>query len=371
MGSKKKENAEKSKEQIEKKKPEPVPKKNDPDLPCDKENKHWVGVRVEDEKGKLVKDVTVHLKLPDGSDVDIDMATAAVGADGAYKTCKTYDPGTCDFSFPSLFNLEWWPKGAKAGAATANGSAVAADGDCAVSIAEALGFREYHSVWDRSENTDLKSKRVNPNHLTPADTLKTPDQKDKIEKKAMDQVWTFVVKTKILPRLRVVLTDKDGKALGNKEWEFKSPIVETGKTGADGLLEIDEIPGKYKSATVQVTLEDAKVGPAAPAAPTQPDPPPYPLVVLPADFKDKNDPIDFGKLLVDLEFKLGSLEAFDQKLGILVRLRNLGFGCDVDSDDARITKAVKAYQRWFLKEKKGSGKTGDIQADLKKRHDNK
>jgi hypothetical protein len=338
-------------------------------LPCEKKDKHWVGVRVEDEDGKLVKPITVHMKLPDASELDVDMRTAALDGSGAFKTAVIYDPGNCEFSFPELYNLEWWPKGGKAGDATANQSVTVTDGDCMVSIAETLGFREYHSIWDRGENSEFKKKRTNPNQLSKDDTLKVPDQKDKVEKKAMDQVWIFVVKNKKPAKLRMILTDKDGKPLGNKAWELKAPIVDSGKTGNDGLVEVKELPGKHKSATVSVTIKDPVTPPAKPPAPTQPDPPPYPLTVIPDDFKDKTDPPDYDKHVVELELKIGSLESFDLKPGVLGRLHNLGFGCEIDSDDPHVTKAVKSYQKWFLKNDNGSGKPEDIQDDAKKRHD--
>ncbi len=369
MGSKNQDNAEASKNTLSKKSGDPVPDKKKGNQPCDKQDKHWIGVRVEDEDGNLVKDVTVHLKLPGDNELDVDMGSAKLEKDGSYHTKKIYDAGTCEFSFPEMINLEWWPKGGAAGAATANGTATVADGDCTVSIAEALKFRDYHSIWDRSENNNLKKDRPTPNHLTKDDALSTPDEKDKVEKKAMDQVWIFVVKNRKPAKLRIVLTDKDGKPLGGKKWDLKTPVADSGTTGNDGLVEVKELPGKYKDASVEVTLKDAAKPPKKSLPPKTPDPPPYPLNIIPDDFKDKNEKLDFGKQLVKVEVKIGSLEAFNRKPGVLARLHNLGFCCDIDSDDPRIEKGVKAYQRFFMKNKNGSGKPEDIQDDARTRHD--
>ena len=80
----------------------PAPK-GAPVLPCKK--KHWFGVRVVDEKGKVVPGVKVKLKLTDGTTPEI-----IIDKTGAYKTATTLDPGNCDVSFPDLFDAEWNPK---------------------------------------------------------------------------------------------------------------------------------------------------------------------------------------------------------------------------------------------------------------------
>ena len=72
-------------------------------LPCQK--KHWLGIRVVDEKGKAVSGVKVKLKLTDGTTPVI-----TVDKSGNYKTAKCLSPGDCEISFPDLFDVEWKPK---------------------------------------------------------------------------------------------------------------------------------------------------------------------------------------------------------------------------------------------------------------------
>jgi hypothetical protein len=80
----------------------PAPK-GAPVQPCKK--KHWFGVRVVDEKGKVVPGVKVKLKLTDGSTPVI-----TIDKTGTHKTATTLDPGNCEVSFPDLFDAEWNPK---------------------------------------------------------------------------------------------------------------------------------------------------------------------------------------------------------------------------------------------------------------------
>src|SRR5438105_2380317 len=50
--------------------------------------KHWIGVKVVDEDGKLARDVTVQCKCDDGSSLSVDMSTAGLAKDGSYVTPK-------------------------------------------------------------------------------------------------------------------------------------------------------------------------------------------------------------------------------------------------------------------------------------------
>jgi hypothetical protein len=50
-------------------------------------------------------------------------------------------------------------------------------------------------------------------------------------------------------------------------------------------------------------------------------------------------------------------------------LHNLGFGCDVEDGADVSARAVKAYQRFFLKNMNGTGVAKDIESDIRDRHD--
>jgi hypothetical protein len=78
--------------------PIPVPKQ-DP-VPC--APKHWIGVRVVNEKGKPVAGVKLKLKLTDGTTPEV-----TSDKNGKYTTPKNLPAGNCEISFPDVFDLEW------------------------------------------------------------------------------------------------------------------------------------------------------------------------------------------------------------------------------------------------------------------------
>ena len=334
---------------------------------------HWIGVKVLDDTGKSVKDIAVQCKLDDGTVLSVDFSTATLAADGSYKTEKVLDATKGDFSFPSLFDVEWWPQGGSGGKSpSAIPAPAAASGDCLLSIADSLGFRNYHSVWDQPQNDALKKDRPNPNMLAAGDIVQAPDKMDKVVRKAVDQTWTFVVRSKRPFKIRMVLIDKNDKPLSGKSWELTTPLSQKGTTGGDGLIEITGLQPSDKAGTIIVTM-----APAAPpqkkkeaSAPPSVNPPPYPPAIVPADFKDPAPAPVATEQKIEWDLSIGALPAVKVKEGALARLHNLGFGCSVDSADPQATQAVKAYQLFYLKNKNGSGVTSDIQDDAAKRHDN-
>ncbi len=334
------------------------------------DKKHWIGVKVLDEDGNVVKDVTLHCKLDDGTTFDLDLSTASLAKDGTYKTKTILDASNCDFSFPSLVNSEWWPQGETAAKDPSNASSTAGDGDCALSLADAINLRAYHSMWDLDENNGLKTSRPNANMLVRGDIVDIPNKKDKVVTKAVDAIWTFVVKSRKPFKLRMVLFDKDDKPLSGKKWQLKTPISQKGTTGGDGLIEITGFKSSFKTGTLEVAMKDATKPPkkTAPTT-TAPATPPYPPVIAPGDFKDEMPAPDFGAQKMEWQLKIGSLPPVKTKTGVLARLHSLGFGCDVDSDDPTTTRVVKAYQRFYLNNKNGSGAFADIQDDAGTRHD--
>jgi hypothetical protein len=83
--------------------PDPPPGKEEPVQPCKrKDQKHWIGIRVVDDKGKPVAGVKVKVKLTDGSTVDV-----TTDKKGQWKTQKVLPAGSCDISFPETLDKEW------------------------------------------------------------------------------------------------------------------------------------------------------------------------------------------------------------------------------------------------------------------------
>lgn len=338
---------------------------------CEKTKKHWIGVKVVDEAGTAVTDVAVVGTLDAGGPINVDFSTAALGPDGAFKTDKTLDATKCDFTFPALFDAEWWPSGGSAPKLPGDQSYTAGDGDCVLTLAFNNGYRAYHTLWDCDDNKDFKINRPNPNMLLKDDAVKAPGKKTKKETKAVDQVWTFVVKAKKPAKLRFVVVGKDGKPLAGRDWEMKTPVAQKGRTGNDGLIDVANLVTADTAGSLTITVKDARTAPTPTPVtpPTVTDPPAYPPAITVADFKDKNPAPDFTAKVLELDLKIGSLGPVKTKPGVLARLHNFGFGCDLDSDDPTTVKVVKAYQRAFQNNPAGSGKTDDIQDDLGAKHD--
>jgi hypothetical protein len=247
-----------------------------------------------------------------------------------------------------------------------------ADGDCAVSVADQLGFRDYHSIWDYAANSALKGKRPNPNQLLLADNITIPTDKTKIVNKAVDSAWTFIVKTKQLPKLRVVLVDNEDKPLSGKSWNLTAPKNASGKTKKNGLIEVAELDAQAKAGTLTVEWQKSK--PAPKKTPPK-DPvitkPVYPRAIKASDFTDAAPPApDPSDDTMEWTLKIGSLPTFDDVSGVCARLYNLGFRCEPDTKANLTGDCVKVYQRTRLKEKTPSGAFADIESGLRDFHDN-
>jgi hypothetical protein len=156
---------------------------------CKKGPKHWIGVRVEDEDGNLVKDVVIHAKLED-AEYSMDLATAALDSSGVSKTKKIFDSTECEFSFPDLYDVDWWIKGGSKPASFPGEQAIAmAPGDCIVSAAEAAGFRDYHEIWDCPANADARKASPNANQQSLGSSWQAPNKKTTKEKPPPGNLW--------------------------------------------------------------------------------------------------------------------------------------------------------------------------------------
>jgi hypothetical protein len=245
------------------------------------------------------------------------------------------------------------------------------DGDCAVSIADRLGCNDYHSVWDDGANSALKGLRPNPNQLVAGDDVNPPVGKTKTVGKAVDSTWSFVVKRKKPPKLNIVIVDKDDKPLAGSPWRLTAPKAASGKTKADGMIEITDLDPQAKDGALQVDWRKSKAPKKSAAKEPKITNPVYPRPIKAAEFKDANPAAPLpGDDTMEWALKIGSLPAFDHIGGVQARLNNLGFRCDPGVQAARTPDDVKTYQRTRLKDKAPSGLAKDIQADIRDRHDN-
>ena len=327
--------------------------------PC--ETKHWFGIRVKDDRGHEVTNVKVRILLNNGSTIE-----PGLGVNGEYRTGLILDNANpCTVSFPDLFDCEWWPSGSTAPKPTEAGQAMTAgDGDCVVSMAAKNNYRDYHEIWDASENDGLKATRPNPDCLMPGDTVNGPALKTKTIDKPADAFCDFVVRSIRKPKVKIVLVDKDLKPLDGWAWQLLTPSAASGTTGGDGLIEFDHIDPVATSGTLKVTV---KTTPAPPAptttAPPLPSPPPYPPPINPPQFIDKPPAAVAGQDAVEWTVKIGSLPPAKEKNGVKARLHDFGYNCDVDSDDTTAGAAISSFQKNVLK-KPVTGAYADVQDDL-------
>ncbi len=210
--------------------------------------------------------------------------------------------------------------------------------------------------------------------LTPEDAaaFEAPPDSSKVALKPGNTNALDLALPKLEHRLRLVLAGPDLKALSGKTWSLGAPLSVQGATGADGLIETAPLkPGKM-SVALKVALF---VAPPAPPAPTPPGPAPaeppakplYPRPVVVAEFKDAAEAAPAAET-VEWTLAVDDLVASGES-AVQARLGNLGFTCSAGADAAITSAAVSTYQRVVLAQKPGTGKTADIEADIKNRHD--
>ena len=186
---------------------------------------------------------------------------------------------------------------------------------------------------------------------------------------------THTVTLDPLCTLRVIVLGYDAKSkkddpIKDRDWEYTSPASKKGKTGGNGLISIDVLTDDDK-AVLEVKLRDPPPPAGAdPAVATAPED--YPVKIKPDAWKDKDD----DKVLPPREddtvkWRLGIIDQddADNDDGLKGRLHNLAFPTNAGADATATTRTVKAYQLLYDDERDGSGKLSDIEAAVKKKHD--
>lgn len=244
------------------------------------------------------------------------------------------------------------------------------EGDCCSSLAASHGFLDYKGIHDAAENADLKKARPNPNTLVQGDKVVVPDKKEKKAPAATGSSHKFMVK-KAVVKLRITLLDKGDKPIKGKDWTLKIGGKNLKGNTPDGQIAQD-IDATAKSGVLEIDC-GPKPAPAVPPPAPAPGPASYPPAIVPADFLDEADEAYLGKdeTKVRWELSIGSLPSYNVEAGVQQRLQNLGFdpfGASSDKDDEAKTKAaVSVYQAKYKLAK--SGRTKDIQDDIRDRHD--
>ena len=178
----------------------------------------------------------------------------------------------------------------------------ARQGECISSIAMNEGFFP-DSIWNHSDNAELKKQRNDPQCLLPGDVVVIPDKQEKEESHAAESRHRF--RRKGVPEmLRVRLTILD-EPRANEDYRIEiDGALSTGQTDGDGWIE----------AAIPPDAKKAKVYLGADAEP--------------------------------FEFQLGRLDPIETASGVKGRLRNLGyfFGEVDDRDDDELEGAILDFQ---------------------------
>lgn len=202
-------------------------------------------------------------------------------------------------------------------------------GDCISSIAYAHGFFP-DTIWNHSDNSQLKQKRKNPNLLLPGDIVVIPDKELKEVSKPTEQEHKF--RKKGVPaefRLRVLdeaapassgASQPADKPRANVPFRFyiDDTLHKEGQTDGDGYVKCSIPPNAAQGR----------------------------LVLEPGTDKETALLLNFGHL-----------DPIEEVSGVQARLRNLGFDCgDEDGEIGPQTKeALKSFQS-----KNGLDATGEL-----------
>jgi hypothetical protein len=182
------------------------------------------------------------------------------------------------------------------------------EGDCISSIAQENGFF-WETLWNHSNNADLRQLRQDPNVLFPDDKVFVPALSEKTEDCATEKLHRF--RRKGVPaKARFRFLDEQGQPRANVKYDLDiDGDTSQGKTDAEGYIEIS-IPPNAQEGTI--TLH-------------------------PDDQDDQNDQDEI------YTFFLGGMDPVSEKAGACKRLNNLGYQCDIDNTE-QFVKALKEFQ---------------------------
>lgn len=184
------------------------------------------------------------------------------------------------------------------------------------SIAYENGFF-WQTLWNLSQNADLKAKRKNPNVLMTGDIVHIPDLTVRQEPGATEATHKFVLKG-VPEYLRMKIMDQYHKPRPNLDYIIIiEGISKSGKTDGNGELK-ESIPPNARAGKLTFAAPPGKNGKPLPGMPKQQ------VMIL----------------------QLGGLNPISEVSGVKARLTNLGCykgPIDENLDDAT-NQAIKAFQ---------------------------
>jgi len=166
-------------------------------------------------------------------------------------------------------------------------------------IAAENGFSNFETIWNDSNNADLKKLR-DPHVLFPGDKVFIPDLVAKNSPAPTDKVHRFVLSTQRL-FLRLRIHDHDNQPIKNAPCELKveSEDAVDGKTDGQGFVQPNqEIAPDAREAALTVHIDK-------PAGKSASPPPP--------------------NTLLNFDLKIGNLNPETKLSGQQARLNNLGY----------------------------------------------
>ncbi|MFV2090474.1 MAG: peptidoglycan-binding domain-containing protein, partial [Pseudomonadales bacterium] len=210
-------------------------------------------------------------------------------------------------------------------------------GDCISSIAFKSGFRP-DTVWNHSENAELKNLRKDPNVLAPGDSVFIPDTEVVQVSAATDQKHRF--RRKAVPEiLRIVLEDSQGRPRAGVNYTIDVDGTSTDdQTGDDGLIEFPIQPDASEcNIYIEPEVEEVAEGEGKMALMLD-DGSGYEFVEL-GSGEEEEGPEDTNEAETEhYSFELGGLDPVDTDDGFKQRLTNLGY------DTTDLEEATKQFQ---------------------------
>ena len=194
-------------------------------------SKSWVGLVLLDQDGTPVSGRPYRVVTSGGAVYDGQLDSHGTAL------LKDLEPGRCQISCPYA---DPHPERTH----------VVQQGEHLSGIAASYGFDDYMIVWNRPENADLRSQRLDPHVLQSGDAVFIPERKDSPVSKATGTKHAFVIRRSPL-KLRLKLLDVDGTAIAGAEVTVADAAL---TTDGSGIVEASVAKGAQDVA--MATLSD-------------------------------------------------------------------------------------------------------------------
>jgi hypothetical protein len=176
-------------------------------------------------------------------------------------------------------------------------------GEHLAQIASDYGFGDYLSIWNLSENKELRELRGNPNILFPGDQVFIPDRQIQTKDGTTETRHRFRRdSTRLI--LRLVIRNVDRKPLSNTSCDLVVNLITNSLVTDDSGMIEHAIPVKVDQAS-----------------------------------------LDIPDINVEFDLNIGYLDPVDEVSGQRERLNNMGYFAGYSQDDTtQLTWAVEEFQ---------------------------